>query len=191
MDSYFNNMTTFTLFKPYKIEEKFSHMQSVTEALVAATFAFAARFHSSFNTPSRLAECPSHSYFARIALKRLGEALEQLDDSVAPLWLLQAYILLTFYQLTQSVRSKSWRLLGVCIRVAYELDLHRVDFPSKRQVDKDNHNANTEHWSMLEEKRRAWWAIWEMDVLASAIRRLPMAVNWSYNFTFLPVPDSY
>lgn len=167
-------------------------MQSVTEAeaLVAAMFAFAARFHSSFNTPSRPTSCPSHSYFARIASTRLGEALEQLDDAVAPLWLLQAYILLTFYQLTQSVRSKSWRLLGVCIRLAYELDLHRVDFPSKRQADRDNHNINTEYWSMLEEKRRAWWAIWEMDVLASAIRRLPMAIDWSYNFTFLPVPDS-
>lgn len=192
MDSYFNNMTTFTLFKPYKIEEKFSHMQTVTEAeaLVAATFTYAARFHSSFKTRSRPTDCPSHSYFARIASKRLNEALEQLDDSVAPLWLLQAYILLTFYQLTQGIRSKSWRLLGVCIRLAYELDLHRVDFPIKRQIDKDNHNVNTEHWSMLEEKRRAWWAIWEMDVLASAIRRLPIAINWSHNFTFLPVPDS-
>ncbi|KAL7905167.1 hypothetical protein GGI35DRAFT_461069 [Trichoderma velutinum] len=192
MESYFNNMTTFTLFKPYKIEEKLSRMQSVTEAeaLVAAIFSFAARFHSSFNTPSRPTECPPHSHFARIASTRLGEALEQLDDAVAPLWLLQAYILLTFYQLTQSVRSKSWRHLGVCIRLAYELDLHRVDFPSNQQVDRDNYSIDTDHWSMLEEKRRAWWAIWEMDVLASAIRRLPMAINWGYNFTFLPVPDS-
>ncbi|KKO96956.1 hypothetical protein THAR02_10936, partial [Trichoderma harzianum] len=192
MESYFNNMTTFTLFKPYKIEEKLSRMQSATEAeaLVAAIFAFAARFHSSFSTPSRPTECPPHSHFAYIASKRLNEALEQLDDAVAPLWLLQAYILLTFYQLTQSVRSKSWRHLGVCIRLAYELDLHRVDFPSNQQADADNYSIDTEHWSILEEKRRAWWAIWEMDVLASAIRRLPMAINWGYNFTFLPVPDS-
>ncbi|KAL6689775.1 fungal-specific transcription factor domain-containing protein [Trichoderma pleuroticola] len=192
MESYFNNMTTFTLFKPYKIEEKLSRMQSVTEveALVAAIFAFAARFHSSFSTLSRPTECPPHSHFACIASKRLNEALEQLDDAVAPLWLLQANILLTFYQLTQSVRSKSWRHLGVCIRLAYELDLHRVDFPPNQPLDRDKHSIDTEHWSMLEEKRRAWWAIWEMDVLASAIRRLPMAINWGYNFTFLPVPDS-
>ncbi|KAF3056136.1 hypothetical protein CFAM422_012862 [Trichoderma lentiforme] len=191
MESYFNNMTTFTLFKPYKIEEKLSRMQSATEAeaLVAAIFAFAARFHSSFSTPSRPTECPPHSHFACIASKRLNEALEQLDDAVAPLWLLQAYILLTLYQLTQSVRSKSWRHLGVCIRLAYELDLHRVDFPSNQQADTDNYSIDTEHWSILEEKRRAWWAIWEMDVLASAIRRLPMAINWGYNFTFLPVSD--
>ncbi|UKZ67876.1 uncharacterized protein TrAtP1_009036 [Trichoderma atroviride] len=30
-----------------------------------------------------------------------------------------------------------------------------------------------------------------MDVLASAIRRLPMAINWSYNLTYLPVSDGY
>jgi len=42
---------------------------------------------------------------------------------------------------------------------------------------------------MLEERRRAWWAIWECDVYASTIRRLPTAIDWNQNLVFLPVDD--
>ncbi|KIW56451.1 hypothetical protein PV05_05110 [Exophiala xenobiotica] len=44
-------------------------------------------------------------------------------------------------------------------------------------------------WCEEEGRRRAWWAIWEMDVFASVIRRCPTGIDWSQNETFLPAED--
>jgi hypothetical protein len=38
-------------------------------------------------------------------------------------------------------------------------------------------------------KRRAFWAIWEMDVFASTIRRTPTAINWQQMKILLPVDN--
>lgn len=191
MDSYFSNMTSFTLFKPHSIESKFASMRTSTEAeaLVAAMFSFSARFQPTDMAPDRPLDCPAPSYFAHIASTRLEKALDQCGTTRPPFWLLQASVLVTFYQLTQSVRSKSWRTLGNCIRLAYDMNLHLTDANTDGSPDAYQQDIDIERWSILEERRRAWWAIWEMDVFASTIRRLPMGIDWSQNFAFLPVPD--
>lgn len=171
-------MTSFTLFRPGSIEPKLALMQhhSEAEALIAAIFSFSARF---------CRDCPSHTYFARIASPLLDESVDRYGDTRPPFWLLQAAVLVAFYQLTVSVRSRSWKRLGDCIRLSYELNLHLVDA---------NHDSATpadpERWVLMEERRRAWWAVWEMDVFASTIRRLPTGIDPSLILTLLPAPDS-
>ncbi|KAG8405059.1 hypothetical protein J3459_022266 [Metarhizium acridum] len=188
--AYFSNMTTFTLFKPHGIEAKFALMRSPieAEALVATIFAFSARFHPSDRDPSRIAQCPSPSYFAAIASRRLQDALDAYEDTTPPLHLLQATILDVFYNICKSIRSKSWRYLGQAIRLGYDLKLHLLDIHSEDSGG-EKAQGDLKRWSLLEERRRAWWALWEMDVFASTIRRLPLAIDWTQNFTFLPVPD--
>ena len=195
MDAYFANMTSFTLFKPNDMQQKIEHISSLVEAeaLVAAIFSFSARFHSSYHTDDRPDESPPASHFFQIASSRIQTALDRRGDNTPPLWLLQAYILVSFYQLTQSVRSKSWRALGNCVRIAYDMNLHLVDVNRARKSGQNSQDAQSlgdDQWSALEEQRRAWWAIWEMDVFASTIRRSPMGVDWSQNLTMLPIPDS-
>ncbi|KJK75074.1 hypothetical protein H634G_09709 [Metarhizium anisopliae BRIP 53293] len=189
--SYFSNMTTFTLFKPNGIEAKFALMRSPVEAeaLVATIFAFSARFHSSDRDPSRIAECPTPSYFAAIASRRLQDALDSYEDTTPPFHLLQAMVLDVFYNIFKSLRSKSWRYLGQAIRLGYDLKLHLLDIHSV-DSDGDKTDRDLERWSLLEERRRAWWALWELDVFASTIRRLPLAIDWTQNFTWLPAPDA-
>lgn len=193
MDSYFTNMTSFTLFRPDSIEPKFTLMQHHSEAvaLVAAMFSFSAR-HCSDLVGEDQNVCPSPSYFAQLALSNLDESLDRYGDTRPPFWLLQASILVTFHQLTRSVRSRSWRTLGDCIRLAYDLNLHIVDANHERVpgAQKSFISAGLERWSLLEERRRAWWAIWEMDIFASTIRRLPTAIDSNVNLTFLPVADT-
>ncbi|KAG8408130.1 hypothetical protein J3459_018144 [Metarhizium acridum] len=191
MKSYFDNMTSFTLFKPNGIEAKFLYMRSQieAEALVAAMFTFSARFHSACKDPNRVPTCPPPSYFADIASKQLRSALDSYEDTTPPLYLLQASVLDAFYHITRNVRSKSWTVLGKAIRLAYDMKLHLVDVHSGPDSNMGNIATDVALWSMLEERRRAWWALWEMDVFASAIRRLPMAIDGTQNFTFLPVPD--
>lgn len=191
MDSYFTNMTSFSLFRPGSVEPKFALMQnhSEAEALIAAMFSFSAR-HCRDAAVDHASGCPSPSYFFQIASTQLDASGDSYGDTRPPFWLLQASILVTFYQLTLSVRSRSWRKLGECIRCAYDLNLHLVDAnhePVQRTEQKD---VDIERWALLEERRRAWWAVWEMDVFASAIRQLPTAIDPSLNLTMLPVSDS-
>lgn len=185
MASYFTNMTSFSLFRPGSIEPKFAMMQhpSEAEALIAAMFSFSARH-------CQASGCPGPSYFARIASSQLDESVDRYGDMRPPFWLLQACVLVTFYQLTQSVRSRSWKKLGDCIRYAYDMNLHIVDANHEPASTTDGAGIDMQRWVMLEERRRAWWAIWEMDVFASTIRRLPTAIDGSQNLTMLPVPDS-
>lgn len=184
-------MTSFTLFKPNSIEAKFFYMRSQmeAEALVAAMFTFAARFHSDYKDLHRMSTCPTPSYFADIASKQLRIALDLYEDTSPPFHLLQAAVLDAFYRITRNVRTKSWYILGSVIRLAYDMKLHLVDIHSGQESNSGNVAADAEYWSMLEERRRAWWALWEMDVFASAVRRLPMTIDGRQNFTFLPVPD--
>ncbi|KAK4671665.1 hypothetical protein QC764_607830 [Podospora pseudoanserina] len=184
MESYFTNMTSFTLFRPGSIEPKFAMMQfhSDAEALIAAMFSFSTRHCQDRE------DCPSPTYFAKIAYSKLDESVDSYGDNPPPFWLLQAGVLVTFYQLTMSVRSRSWKKLGDCIRYSYDLHLHMVD--ANHDPVKDKNPVNIQRWSLMEERRRAWWAVWEMDVFASTIRRLPTAIDPEMNLTMLPVPDS-
>ncbi|KAK3987196.1 putative fungal-specific transcription factor [Cladorrhinum sp. PSN332] len=190
MTSYFNNMTAFSLFKPGSIEPKFAMMQyhSDAEALVAAMFSFSARHCRDASNEDTLNDVPSPAHFAQIASKQLDESVERYGELRPPFWLLQAGILVTFYQLTLNVRSRSWKKLGDCIRYSYDVSLHMVD--ANHDPTEPPDKINLQRWSLLEERRRAWWAVWEMDVFASTIRRLPTAIDGSMNLTMLPVPDS-
>ncbi|KAK0726085.1 hypothetical protein B0H67DRAFT_572307 [Lasiosphaeris hirsuta] len=191
MDSYFTNMTSFSLFQPGSIEPKFAMMRhhSDAEALVAAMFSFSAR-HCLNTAADPASDCPSPSDFAQVASSQLDKSVDRYGDMPPPFWLLQAGILVTFYQLTQSVRSRSWKKLGDCIRYAYDTNLHIVDANHEPASARERGTVNTRRWALLEERRRAWWAVWEMDVFASTIRRLPTAIDSSLNLTMLPVPDS-
>lgn len=192
MNSYFTNMTSFSLFRPGSIEPKFAVMQrhSEAEALIAAIFSFSARHCTDTSVVGQPNDCPEPSYFARIASTKLDESVDCYGDMTPPFWLLQAGVLVTFYQLTLSVRSRSWKKLGDCIRYSYDMNLHIVDANYDPSAFTDRSTINMQRWSLLEERRRAWWAVWEMDVFASTIRRLPTAIDGSQNLTLLPVPDS-
>lgn len=129
-------------------------------------------------------EVPS-IHFRALGIKHMEQAITDLDDEPLSLPLLQALILNTHCLLVQGVRGKAWRYLGTCIRTAYELNLHLID-SGKRSHEPI---VNAEKWCIEEEWRRAWWAIWEMDVFASVIRRCPAGIDWTQNETFLPAED--
>lgn len=126
-------------------------------------------------------------FFLASAFSQIDKALGECGDEPPSLCILQALIIATHCQLTQGVRGKAWRSLGMCIRLAYELNLHLVDSGETEELE----NMEVQKWCYMEEKRRAWWAIWEMDVFASTIRRTPPAIDWSQMETLLPVEDEH
>lgn len=163
-------------------------------ALLAAMMGYSARFHTpelplnktAGGQPAVDEELPGPDHFVALAFRFIDEALGECGDDQPPLCILQALIVATHCQLTRGVHGRAWRSLGLCVRLAYELNLHLVDaLETERPGPED-----PIQWRDVEEKRRAWWAIWEMDVFASTIRRTPTAVDWAQMEVLLPIDDS-
>jgi hypothetical protein len=194
---YFDNMTSFSLFHRPSFDSKLRNITSKTQlvALLASMFSFLARFRPNFESetsrhqedrgdkPLWLPQPPQ--YYEDLSEQYVDQAMSECSSEVPPLCLLQSLILLTFQQLIKGVCGSAWRRLGVCIRVAYELNLHHVD------IDNVPEEQDITLWRDIEEQRRSWWAIWEMDVFASTIKRCPSGIDWTDNETRLPVSDEH
>jgi hypothetical protein len=193
---YFENMTSFSLFHRPSFTAKMLAISSTKQrhALLAGMFSFSSRFyHGKAITDgwSQLTpEVPSTERFHQLALNLIDEIIPECDEEAPSLCVLQAMILTTFYQLTNGVRGRAWRLLGNCVRVAYELQLHQVDLQNTHIMENQIENFDSVSWRVTEERRRAWWTIWEFDVFASTIRCLPTAIDWTSNLTNLPMDDA-
>jgi hypothetical protein len=187
-------MTSFSLFHRPTIEEKFSNVasQKHLQALLAAIFSFAMYHRDDLSRPNSrsFAITPtSTTHWFEVADRLITEGLEECPDEAPPICLLQAMIIVTFQKLIRGVRGKAWRSLGECVRVAYELQLHLVDLEEERDAAVDSNVQYRNDWIAAEERRRAWWALWEFDVFASTIKRLPTALDWTLNKTYLPICD--
>lgn len=157
-------------------------------------FSFSARFISGDppkGVPLQQREFESIDYmsFHVQALELIEISLKQAGDNPPPLCLLQAMVLSTFCELTNGVRGQGWRLLGSCVRLAYELNLHLIDYDAQEESVKIGQDLS--RWTADEERRRCWWAIFTMDSFASTIRRNPTGIDWSMIETYLPVADEF
>lgn len=183
LNAYFDNMTAFSLFHRPRFETKLCNINSPKQlqALLAAMFAFSSRFvlHVQFST----------SRMTQVAQQLIAECVAESEEDAPPICILQAMILTTFQQLIKGVRGRSWRSLGDCIRIALELRLHQIDQDDAESEKSANSSPTAAEWVSKEEKRRAWWAIWELDVFASTIKCLPTGISWRTNYTRLPVDD--
>ncbi|KXH35896.1 hypothetical protein CSIM01_00610 [Colletotrichum simmondsii] len=194
-DAYFDNMMAFSLFHQPSFGEKVQGIKNALhlKALLASMFSFSARFATAPGAESlptlEAYSGPSHEQLHKSAMGFVNEAIEEYDDKPPPLCILQALILCTFYELTRGVRGRAWRMLGNCVRIAYEQRLHLVD--SITQARPQPGTSGVAQWSAMEERRRSWWAIWQMDIFASTVHRLPTAIDHSVgmNENHLPVPD--
>lgn len=177
-------MTAFSLFHKPTFKDKLCSISSKVQrrALLASMFAYSAKFKGPVSErESPLYDLPPSDSFSVIANCAIEEALRECSDDSPPLCLLQAMILTTFHELIKGVQGRSWRSVGACVRIAYDLRLHMIDKNSAVRFGQPKYGD--------EERRRAWWAIWELDVFASTIQRLPTAIDWKHNMTWLPIDD--
>lgn len=131
----------------------------------------------------------SHQELHALSLQYINSSLEACSSNAPPLCLLQAITLAAYYKLINGVYGPAWRLVGTGVRIAYELRLDLID--CKGEVKAPTCDSELLDWTLDEERRRCWWALWEMDIFSSTIQRTPTAINWSMNETFLPVSDEY
>ncbi|KAG9495067.1 hypothetical protein J7337_013300 [Fusarium musae] len=148
---------------------------SNTEALLlCGMFALAARhstnswFHSS-PAPDR----------GQAFMEKANTYYEKCQPDQTPsLEYLQGCILLAAYEYASGPSHRAWILAGVCIRLAYDLNLCSMD-----------EQDESSDWSILEEQRRAFWITWELDTFGSLMSRRPSSITRSLVMVKLPVSD--
>jgi hypothetical protein len=151
--------------------------------LLNAMFAMAARFSDSPYFAGK--PFPERGErFARRA-KRLYES--SLPHLRAPtLIYLQGLTVLAFYLYAMEPNPQGWVLIGICSRLAYELELDKIDEDPKMTKSQ---MTQSEEWSRQEERRRTWWCIWELDGFAAAIACRRPTIDKRNMQIMLPVSD--
>ncbi|KAF3066908.1 Fumarylacetoacetate hydrolase domain-containing protein 2 [Trichoderma lentiforme] len=191
IDLYFSDLTSVSLFhRPtfqQRINSELDPEQST--ALLASMFSLSAR-HLCNDRDDTRKEVLNPSKFYEIASNLVHKQLRNCGDKSPPLFLLQAFIMTTYYELVSGVRGVAWRSLGAVVRIAYELRLHLVDLPLKLSSTKTDTDP-VEVWMAKEERRRAWWTIWEFEVFATTIRKCPLGMDPEQHATLLPVDDKF
>lgn len=157
---------------------------SRTEAafILNGMFALSARFsmHDDFRDAAALSRGEP---FARRAVDIFDRHLA--DSQEAPnLRILQGHILLACYYLSSGISSRAWRFTGMCVRMLYELNIHKVDHHHAIE----GYVETPEEWVKTEEKRRAWWSAWELDNFASTVACRPFCCDRQVE-VLLPVSD--
>ncbi|KAH8817423.1 fungal-specific transcription factor domain-containing protein [Xylogone sp. PMI_703] len=192
IDRFFENISAYSLFHRPTFDRLIFSVLNVEQSamLLSAMFIFAAYFEHPLeisNTgPIRGQQCPS-AHFYHTASSLIEKQMKDCGDDAPPLFLLQALILTTYYELISSFRGVAWRSLGMCIRIAYELELHEIDL--QRLVTEQEGKVDITQWRLDEERRRAWWTLWRFDVFASTIRKRPKTIDIARVTTWLPVDD--
>lgn len=186
-------MVTINIFHEPSFPAKLLEISSLCQirALLASLAAYASRFlpqeaKLTASDENALTEA-SHqrcAYFVDLAFSHINKALGECGDDLPPLCIIQALVIATHCQLTRGVHGKAWRSLGLCVRLAYETNLHLLDSRTATNP------KDSTHWQAAEEKRRIFWAIWEMDVFASTVRRTPTAIDWRQMEILLPVDNA-
>ncbi|KAH7142817.1 fungal-specific transcription factor domain-containing protein [Dactylonectria estremocensis] len=105
------------------------------------------------------------------------------SDQGPTLEYLQGCILLAFYQYASGPSHHAWVLAGVCVRLAYDLNLCNMD-------EQQDNWEDSKDWSYSEEQRRAFWLVWEVDTFGSIMSRRPSSINRSMMAVRLPVRDA-
>ncbi|KAM5358689.1 hypothetical protein ACJZ2D_015080 [Fusarium nematophilum] len=96
---------------------------------------------------------------------------------------LQGCTLLAAYLYASGPCHRAWILTGVCVRMAYDLDLCDMD-------EGDGTWRDATEWTAIEERRRLFWVIWELDTFGSTLASRPSAINRQRIAVHLPVSDA-
>ncbi|KAL6351745.1 hypothetical protein LRP88_14950 [Fusarium phalaenopsidis] len=93
---------------------------------------------------------------------------------------LQGCVLLAVYLCTSGPGHSTWILTGICVRMAYDLDLCNMDEAPQDPAE----------WTAMEERRRLFWVIWELDSFGSTLTGRPSAINHHRMAVLLPVNNA-
>lgn len=124
---------------------------ALASALINACFAIATRLAQGLPGGSIVDEGvleAAESYYTRAR-----QLINQVGVDVADLRIVQALLLLTQYSQAALEPMRAWNTLGAAVRMAMALGLHA-----------DGEAKGTDDLTLVEQRRRAWWACWLLDM---------------------------
>lgn len=140
------------------------------------------------------------SWFQEIPVKDRGKqfaalAQDMCDGTVrsgpftASLLWVQGIILYAYYIQTEKPGPGCDLAICALVRWAYELALHRTDEIDPTMHSTASEQEKSQQWLSREERRRAWWAIWELDTYDSITSRRPFLISRDHFQVHLPSSD--
>ena len=155
--------------------------------ILLCVFALAARYSNS-TALVNIEPLSRGERFGKMA-KAMYDQARNLESPSLPY--LQGCILLSVYCYTSGLSTQGWIAVGVCVRLAYELELSEMDYDDEdggsEHIDCQNGYLSAS-WKK-EEKRRAWWLVWELDTFGSILSRRPFAIDRRRMKVMLPISD--
>lgn len=107
--------------------------------------------------------------------QKLLESLESEDDTFISIEHVQARILILIYDFMRMNHQRGWMSAGRCFRLIQLMRLHELDSPNSAVRQKIAPNA--EDWVQQEEKRRAFWMAYSLDVFISVPGEWPLTLH--------------
>ncbi|KAH8889990.1 hypothetical protein GQ53DRAFT_747810 [Thozetella sp. PMI_491] len=116
--------------------------------------------------------------------QKLLAASNEYPSEALSIEYVQARILMSIHDFMHRSHRQGWLSAGQCFRIVQLMGLHRLDDPLQppRPDSRDG-------WIHLEEKRRAFWMAYCVDVLVSKRGMWPLTLHEHVRTTRLPLPD--
>lgn len=146
--------------------------------LLASMMALSTRFLSA----ETLAGFPCAEWEQAYVVRAQHLYAEARNLETYDLMYLQGSIVLAYYFYSSGLSAQGWILVGVCVRLAYDFGLSETDADDQRVEPALD-------WVYMEECRRAWWLVWELDTFGSFVCKKPYAIDRGRFFVLLPVSD--
>lgn len=169
-------------------EARFCGLSHIAQFVLNGMFALSARYSASYEFAGVEPNCRDQ-YFVSKATELWESIQKHHRHSIRTLQCLQGLTILAFSTLQSGPSEAAWGLTGACVRLAYDLDLHTLDASKTDSEDIRCQEDWKQRWVLLEEKRRVWWMIWEMDTFSSAISMRPFGIDGRVVQVLLPVSD--
>jgi hypothetical protein len=153
--------------------------------LIYSMMALSVRF-SDLSVYSSVPRLQRGSYFARQAGQIVSQLLLDSELDSPSLTFLHGCSLAAVYWLSSRPNGKAWFLVGICIRIAYSLQLNSIDEDRRAP---DPYPLSPKEWTHREGLRRAWWLVVECDNFASVLQCHPFSIDRNRMHVLLPSPD--
>ncbi|KAG8166065.1 hypothetical protein KVR01_004617 [Diaporthe batatas] len=98
----------------------------------------------------------------------------------------QAGILMAIHEFTHRSHHQGWMSAGHCFRLVQLMRLHELDSPGQSP---ERREGGGKQWIRREEKRRAFWMAYCVDVLASKRGQFPLTLHEHVRTTRLPLAE--
>jgi hypothetical protein len=167
--------------------ERLDHLSLDSALLLNGIFALSARFSKADIFASEQPVDRGQRFF-REATRLFEISCQLLNKTCNSLEYIQGVILLTFNALQSGPTRQAWFLCGICARLSCELGLQNTDADLIAGVINYTQLEECE-WKYREERRRAWWVVWDMDTFANGVAFTPFALNVPHAKVLLPMTD--